>query len=277
MWPGQEWLLEHSHGQYIVALSVDVLLHPDFVSKAVEVAEKDPAIGAIQSKTYQYSLEGFVVKFTKLIDTIGFKIQRSRRVINIAHGEEDRGQYDQEMEIFGVEGAAPFLRRTALEDCRINGPPTGEAGKIIDEDMFWYGDDLDLTWRMHLFGWKQIYNPKVVAYHDRSTTKGLSHNWKDYLARIKTRRQIPIFKRGLDWRNKRLARLKNDYWTNIFHDWPFILYRECLEIGYIVLFEPKVLREMLKFITLIPRTLHKRKAILNRAKTSPKEMQKWFK
>lgn len=276
MWPGQEWLLRHSHGQYIVALSVDVLLHPEFVAKAVEVMEKDSTIGAVQSKTYQYSLGDSALEFTNLIDTLGFKIERSRRVINIAHGEYDRGQYNQEVEIFGVEGAAPFLRRTALEDCRINGPPTGEAGKIIDEDMFWYGDDLDLAWRLRLFGWKQIYSPQVIAYHDRSTTKGLSHGWKDYLARISIRRQIPIFKRRLDWRNKRIARLKNDYWFNVWHDLPRILYRESLELGYMLLFEPLCLLEIPKFITLIPKTLRKRKAVLSQAKTNPKEMQKWF-
>lgn len=277
MWPGQEWLLQHSQGEYSVALSVDVLLHPDFVLRAVEIAERDKTIGAIQSKTLRYSLANATADLptspivrSETIDTLGFKFLRSRRLINIGHGEEDRGQYDQGMEIFGVEGAAPFLRRKALEDCRVN-------GKIIDDDMFWYGDDLDLAWRMRLYGWKQIYCPEVIAYHDRSTTKGMSRGWRDYFSRIKERQKIPIHKRGLDWRNKRLARLKNDYWHNVFHDGLFILYRELMELGYIVLFEPKVLLEMFKFIRLIPKTLCQRQAILNKARVGPREMQKRFK
>lgn len=279
MWPGQEWLLEYSRGEYIVALSVDVLLHSGFVAQAVEVAEKDKTIGAVQSKTLQYTLDDLAIAqkpapsrdiVIKLIDTIGFKIERSRRIVNVAHGEEDQGQHDQEMEIFGVEGAAPFLRREALEDCRVN-------DKIIDEDMFWYGDDLDLAWRMRLYGWKQIYSPRVIAYHDRSTTKGISRGWRDYFSRMRERQKIPIQKRGWDWRNKRLARLKNDYWQNVFHDLPLILYREFMELGYMLLVEPPVLLEVLKFIKLIPKTLQKRRAVLAKAKLDAKAMRKWLK
>src|SRR3989344_8940801 len=90
MWPGQEKLLEYSHGQYSVALSVDVLLHPEFVTKAVETIAKDPTIGAIQSKTLQYEIDRIRnqesgIMDSKIIDTLGFKILRNRRVINIAH------------------------------------------------------------------------------------------------------------------------------------------------------------------------------------------------
>lgn len=272
-WPGQEKALEYSHGQYTVALSVDVLLHPEFVSKAVEIMAKDSTIGAVQSKTYQYSLADLPAPFSipnsKVIDTVGFKIERSRRVINVGHGEEDRGQFDQSREIFGVEGAAPFFRRSALESCRVE-------GKIVDPDMFWYGDDLDLAWRMHLFDWKQIYSPKVIAYHDRSTTKGLSHSWRDYFRRRPDRQRIPLFKRQLDWHNKRIARLKNDYWANIWPSLGRILLREGLELGYMALFEPRVLLIVPRLIKNLPRTWRKRRAVMAKAKTSPKVMAKYF-
>ena len=57
MWPAQELLLEHSQGKYIVVLSVDVILHPDFVKNAVEIMEQDSKIGALQAKVYKYDLE----------------------------------------------------------------------------------------------------------------------------------------------------------------------------------------------------------------------------
>src|SRR3989344_3521549 len=49
-WPGQEKAMESSRGKYIVALSVDVLMSPSAVEKAVEVLEKDEKIGALQAK-----------------------------------------------------------------------------------------------------------------------------------------------------------------------------------------------------------------------------------
>src|SRR3989344_7144395 len=273
-WPGQEKAIESSHGKYIVALSVDVLMHPTAIEKAVKVLEKDEKIGGVQSKIYQYKievrpqLEERVIK-TNLIDTLGFQIFRSRRIINLGHGEEDRGQYDQEKEIFAVEGAAPILRKSAWEELRV-------LGEIADREMLWYGDDLDLAWRMRLFGWKQVYSPEVVMYHDRSTTKGVSGGWKDYLLRIGDRKKVPTFKKRLDWRNKRLARIKNDYWQNALKDFLPIVWREIQEIGYITLFEPAVLLEIPKLIRLLPRTLKKRRVIMARAKAGPKEMARWF-
>lgn len=268
-WPGQEKALENSKGKYIVALSVDVLLEPQAVEKAVSVLEKDETIGALEAKILQYQIVKETVVKTNIIDTLGFQIFRSRRVANAGHGEEDRGQYDQEKEIFAAEGAAPILRKSALEEMRV-------LGEIADREMFWYGDDLDLAWRMRLFGWKQVYSPAVVMYHDRSTTKGMSRKWTDYFRRIGDRKKIPIFKKRLDWRNKRLARLKNDYWQNMAKDILPIAWREMRELGYIALFEPAVLLEVPKLIRLLPRTLRKRKIIMARAKAGPQEMAKWF-
>ncbi len=269
MWGGQEKALEYSHGKYVTALSVDVLLAPDAIEKAVEIMEKDEKIGALQGKILQYSLTDKETIKTCLIDTAGFRIARSRRITNIGHGEEDKGRYENETEIFGVEGAAPIFRREALEDSRI-------LGEIADHDMWWYGDDIDLVWRMRLFGWKQVYSPAVVMYHDRSTTKGMSRGWKDYLKRIADRKKIPLLKKRLDWRNKRLARLKNDYWQNVFHDFLHILKREVQELAYIILFEPSVLLEIPNLIKLIPKMLKKRREIMSHAKVGPAEMQKWF-
>ena len=148
--------------------------------------------------------------------------------------------------------------------------------RVFDRLKEKYGDDLDIGWRMRLFGWKQVYSPEVVMSHDRSTTKGLSERWVDYFLRIKDRKKIPIFKKRLDWRNKRLARIKNDYGQNMLKDFFPMLWREISELGYITIFEPAVLLEIPKLIRLLPRTLKKRRVILARAQMGPKEMAHWF-
>src|SRR3990167_2520857 len=276
----QSWKIETENWQPINLIFNQVNLgtwpgQDKAIEKAVKVLEKDEKIGGVQSKIYQYKievrpqLEERVIK-TNLIDTLGFQIFRSRRIINLGHGEEDRGQYDQEKEIFAVEGAAPIFRKSAFEELRV-------LGEIADREMFWYGDDLDIGWRMRLFGWKQVYSPKVIMYHDRSTTKGMSMGWKDYFSRIRDRKKIPIFKKRLDWRNKRLARIKNDYCRNMLRDFFPIARRELQELGYIIFFEPAVLLEIPKLVKLLPRTLKKRKVVLSRAQVGPKEMAIWFK
>jgi len=268
MWPGHEELLKRSAGKYIVVLSVDVILDKDFISNTVKAMDKDDKIGALQAKIYSYDIdslgEGELSK--EIIDTCGFKIFKSRRIINIGHGEKDNDQFNQEKEIFAVEGAVPVFRKDAMENCRV-------ADEIADHDIFWYGEDLDVTWRMRVFGWKQIFVPDVIAWHDRQTTKNLRKTFGDFL---RTRRGLPLRKRRLEWRNVRFTIIKNDYTINILRDLPYILKREIMMLGYIIIFEPKVLGEMPTFFRLLPKILRKRREIMKRKVASPKEMRKWF-
>ncbi len=271
MWPGQEELLKYSNGKYILALAVDVILDKDFVKNAVEAMGKDSKIGALQAKIYKYDLINDDVKKTNIIDTCGFEIFKSRRITNVGHGVEDHGQYDLlaggTSEIFGVEGAAPFFRREAIENIRIN-------GEFCDHDYFWYGDDLDFAWRMNLFGWKQIFTPSVIAWHDRQTTKKLRQNFRDFLA---IRKAISLRKRQLEWKNIRFTIIKNDYIINILKDLPYVLKREVMMLVYLIFFEPKVLLEIPSFIKLLSRMIAKRKEIMRKAKVSPTEIRKYFK
>lgn len=271
MWPGQEELLKYSLGKYVVVMAIDVILDENFLKNAVDIIKKDEKIGALQPKIYNYDVRRLENESLKrnIIDTCGFKIYKSRRIINIGHGERDIGQLNQEKEIFAVEGAVPIFRRGALESCRV-------AGEIIDHDYFWYGDDLDIAWRMRVFGWKQIYSPSVIAWHDRQTTKSIKKYWLDYLRRVPIRQAIPIKKRRWEWRNTRFTIIKNDYTINILKDLPYILGREIMILGYMILFEPEVFLEVPIFLKLLPKIIKKRKQIMKRRVASPGEIRKWF-
>lgn len=271
MWPGQEELLKHSSGKYVLCVSVDVMLAENFVAKAVKICESNSEANAIQAKIYQYNyseLANGSFKKNTIIDTCGFAMTRERKVVNIGHGKPDGLNFSEQRVVFGVEGAVPFFWRTALEDCRIN-------GWIWDPDYFWYGDDLDLAWRMTLFGHKQIYSPEVIAWHDRSTTKGnvttafLAH----YVRRRKLRQRVPIAKRRLDWSNTRFTIIKNDYLINIFRDLPAMIMREINVQGYAGLFEQKLLLEWGRFLRLLPRMLARRRAVMKRARMGADEIR----
>lgn len=273
MWPAHEELLKRTHGTYILALSVDVIVDEHFVERAVSVASQDAHIGAIQAKVYQYNIER-LMEGQRLnghtIDSCGFSLMRDRTVRNIGHGEQDHGQYDTAREIFGVEGAVPFFRRIALEDCCT-------CGMVWDKDYFWYGDDLDLAWRMRLYGWREMFAPSVIAYHDRSTTRSHAHGIWEAIRHMHERRRIPLTKRRLDWANTRFTITKNDAIINILKDFLWILKREVMVCGYMLLFEPGVFLEIPRFLRLLPRMLCRRKEILARARITPKIMRRWFK
>ncbi len=272
MWVGHEELLKTTRGKYLVVLSVDVILEKDFVARAVGKLEVDPKLGAIQAKIYQFDASqtyaGEPARHT--IDTCGFVIHRSRRIGNIGHGERDHGQFERAQEVFGVEGAAPVLRIDALKSIRV-------VGEIVDHDMIWYAEDLDIAWRLRLAGWSQLYEPSVVAWHDRGTSKGHTvGSWLKYISRVRVRRQIAIQRRRLEWRNSRWTRIKNDYIINVVVDLPQIVWREIEVLGYAVLFEPGILKEIPVFIKGIPRMLRKRREILSRAQTGPEDIRQFF-
>lgn len=224
-WAGQEKLLSRSRGIYIICMS-DVVLDKDFVKNAIEIMERDPKIGALQAK---------VLQSDGLIDTTGFQMFRSRRVIN--RGKQTRNEYP-EGDIFAAEGAVPVFRKAALESLPYMIDPDFRIGPLG------YGDDLDLAWRLRNRGWKQWYAPSVVAYHDRST-RG-------------PRRTIPLIKRQLDWCNVRLTILKNDRWYDLLRDAPFWILREIGVILYTLTHEPRVFGIIPRFFKLLPRMIRRR-------------------
>lgn len=274
-WPGQEYVLSQSTGKYIIALSVDVMMDPDFVTNAVRHCEQDPTIAGLQAKVYQYRFddlkaENWQLHIPKVIDTCGFTLTRSRRVVNIGHGQPDGPTHAQVHNIFGVEGAVPFFRRSALEDSRID-------GTLIDPDYFWYGDDLDLVWRMTLLGHRQIFAPDVIAWHDRSTTKGTAATPViGQLSRLVVRHAIPLKKRRLDWSNVRFTIIKNEYILNFLRDLPYIVVREIATLGYTILFEPRALWEAGRFLRLLPTMLRRRRRVMARAQVPARVIHDFF-
>lgn len=256
--------LPYSDDKYVVMLSVDVMLHPKFIERAVESLENDGGIGVVQAKIMRYDHERKLK--TNIIDTTGMQIFRSRRVINRGHGEIDVGQYDKPGEVFCYEGATPVFRREALEDVK-------EESGYLDEDFVWYADELDLGWRLRLRGWKMWYDPTVSAAHDRQTTTALSNGMKGFITMRKT---IPAFKRMLDFRNQRLAFIKNDYWLSLVAHAPYWVPREILLLGYFILFERTTLPAYWGILKMAPVTLKKRLRIMRRSKVTRSEMNIWF-
>lgn len=261
--PGQNRAAKMTSGKYILGLCADVWLKESFIEEAVKIMEVDIKIGALQAKIFRL-IDG---DRSSIIDTAGFEIFKSRRIVNRGHGAKDEGQFNKAEEIFSYEGACPFWRREALEDTAI-------WNEYHDEDFVWYGDDIDLGWRMHLMGWKNYFMPSVIAWHERQTTKRLSTGKLDFIHQRKT---LPKKKKMLDWVNMHLAFVKND--LGIF-EWPDIylfLKRELMLFGYALIFEPyTIFVGMPRLIKYLPRALKKRKGIMKRRKISTEEIKKWY-
>ncbi len=259
--------IRESRGEYILCLNQDVVLDKDFIKYAVEAMEKDEKIGSVQGKLY---------KKDKILDTTGLLAYKNRRFVNRGQGEKDNGQYDgpstssgresEIREIFGVDGAAPLYRRKALEDIKIN-------NEYFDEDFYMFKEDVDLAWRMRLYGWKAVYEPRAIGYHLRGAGEKAV---KNYINIARQRRKISQFAKFYSFRNQRLMQVKNELPALFFCHFHYIIIKEIAAWIYALLFEGYILKTIFALFKQIPKAWQKRKIIMKRKRIGEKEIRKWF-
>ncbi|HUS25886.1 MAG TPA: glycosyltransferase family 2 protein [Nevskiaceae bacterium] len=68
-------------------------------------------------------------------------------------------RYNQDADIFGASGGASMYRVAMLR----------EVG-VLDQDFFAYYEDIDLSFRAQLAGWKVRFVPDAVVYHSQGKT-----------------------------------------------------------------------------------------------------------
>lgn len=252
--------IKESQGEFILCLNQDVVLDKDFVKKAVEILEKDGQVAAVQGKILRMPLT------SKIIDITGLVILKNRRVIARAQGQTDQGQFEKIEEIFGADGAAPVYRRKALADVKIK-------EEYFDEDFFAYKEDVDLAWRMRLYGWQTIYQPAAIAWHWRGSGDSATRTpW----GIIKERRKINQFSKYLSFKNQRLMQLKNDQSWLLLKHLPWFLPKEIASWFYVLLFERYTWRAIKDLFKQMSRAWQKRKIIMAKKKVGVKEIGKWF-
>jgi len=200
--------IEAATGKYVLFLNDDATIAQDYCRLLVDCLESRLDLGAAIGK---------LKKDENTIDSAGIFFSR-KKVSPYDRGENERdlGQYDRAEEVSGITCAAAMYRRETLEDCRV-------LGEIFDEDFFAYYEDVDLSWRAQVFGWRFFYVPSAVAYHGRRGPEKLPWQIKKHLIV-----------------NRYFCYIKNEVWpaarSYIFFAAPWELARVCRRF----LVEPRV-------------------------------------
>jgi GT2 family glycosyltransferase len=137
--------------EYIALINNDATPDATWLSELLEPMES-PKIGIVTGKLLK--TDGTMDSTGDLYTSWGLAYPRGRN-------EADTSQYDVTEEVFGATGGASLYRIEMLK----------EIG-LFDEDFFAYYEDVDLSFRAQLAGWKVIYNPKAVAYHKIGASSG---------------------------------------------------------------------------------------------------------
>jgi len=251
--------------EFVSIVNPDIVFTPNYFEKIVERIKKDSHIASAIGKVYKYDFNN--EKPTDIIDTTGLLAYKNRRIVDRGQGVIDEGHFNEEEEVFGVSGACPVYRIKALEDVKI-------FDEYFDEDFFMYKEDVDLSWRFLLYGWKNFYYPSAVAYHVRGTGIYPRFTTKEIL---KLRKHLSKFQKYYSFRNQNLMEKKNDLWGNFSHDFGPIMAKKIMLIPYLLFFEPHLIKAYFSSLKALPGTYRKRKIILQNKKLSAKQMQKWFK
>ena len=257
--------------EYIQLLNQDMYLAPDYFEKVVAMMDSHPEAGAGQGLLLRWDFN--TNTHTDIIDTMGLKVLRNRRVVDWRTGENDKGlsftigkDSPLTVEVFGVSGALPIYRRRAVEDVIFE-------SKMFDEDFFMYKEDVDLAFRMRSAAWKATVSTSARAWHDR--TAAGPREISDAAA-LKNRKGRAAYVNYYSYRNHLVVLLKNEHRANFMRDWPWIVFYELKKFLYLLCTDWATLKGLSDVWRLRKQTMKKRRFIMTHYKIRPQDMRKWY-
>jgi GT2 family glycosyltransferase len=172
-----------ANGNYYLFLNSDTVLNRFSIVKPLKYLKNHPKAGAITVKLYlkngqidRDNHRGFPTPWAALTHFSGLsKLFPNSRLF---------GQYHQKFLNFDkihtvpvAAGSFLMLPKNVFE--KLNG---------WDEDFFFYGEDIDLCYRLYLLGLKTIYYPKANATHLKGASSGLRSESKNIAKNSKANR-----------------------------------------------------------------------------------------
>jgi GT2 family glycosyltransferase len=147
--------------EYVAAFNNDAVADKDWLRELVEHLEKHPKTGIATCKLL--TADGRGLDSTGDYYTVwGLPYPRGR-------GESELDKYDAKTDIFAASGGASLFRVSMLE----------QIG-LFDERFFAYYEDVDLSFRAQLAGWKIAYVPAARVYHAIGATSSRVRGFTTY-------------------------------------------------------------------------------------------------
>ncbi len=162
---------------HLLFLDNDILVEPGFVQALFEPFERDSLVGQTQAKLR------FMHDRSLLNDGGGAQISFVFwRVTPVGFGEPDEGQYDSPRPCISC-GGAMMVRSDIFQQLNGFDPLFGPFGP----------EDLDFSLRLQKMGYKALYIPKAMGYHQVSHTYG--EGYSEEYARHKSRHWLLFMQR----------------------------------------------------------------------------------
>lgn len=166
--PGFQWAIDHNY-EFVAAFNNDAIADKSWLVCLASCLAANKNLGVVTSKIL--SADGSHIDSTgDYYTNWGLPYPRGR-------GEPNNTTYDKQTTIFGASGGASLYRVDALQ--RVG---------LLDEDYFAYYEDVDLSFRLQLAGWKVAYVPLAVVHHATGTTSSKLKGFTTY----QTMKNLPM-------------------------------------------------------------------------------------
>jgi GT2 family glycosyltransferase len=229
-------------GRFIFFLNNDTLVMPDCIEQLVAAAQRHPQAGVLSPKLVRPLP---TPTSPQQIDSAGLLLRSDLTLRDRGFSANDEKQFNQPAFLFAACGAALFIRRETAEAVQVN-------GRLWDETFVAYYEDGELCWRVQNRGWRCLYFPTAVVVHKRGGASPASFFQKPPHFQVHT------------IKNRYLMIIKNSPWRLLVRQLPFLLVRDLLIWGYLILHPPVLLNTIRALSQTVPH------AWQQRAKTPPR-------
>lgn len=158
-------------GEYVLLLNNDTKLCKDFLSEALQAIERDSRIFGVSSKMIRSFEKDLIDDAGDEYTVIGWPYKRGDGHPIKEFGKEER--------IFSTCAGAGLYRKKIFD----------EIG-YFDESFFAYMEDVDISYRANIYGYKNVYVPSAQVYHIGSATSG--GQYSDFKIRLSARNSVYV-------------------------------------------------------------------------------------
>lgn len=150
--------IREAKGEYIALINNDVKIDKNWLITLIKTAQNDISIGAVGSK---------ILFMDGSIQSMGHRECPNFYWEDIGFGDKDISQYSMATEVSSICGCSVLYRMDCLKDVG-----------LLDEDFNMFMEDVDMSIRCKIKGWKLITCPESTVYHKFHSTIGSENNAK---------------------------------------------------------------------------------------------------
>lgn len=160
-----------SKGEYVLLLNNDTVLEKGFLEELLKTIIKDKKVFAVSSKMISYHQRNVIDDAGDEYNLLGWTLKRG-------DGKSER-RFLKEKAVFSACAGAALYRKKIFD----------EIG-YFDENFFAYMEDVDISYRANIYGYKNVYCPEAKVLHIGSATSGSKYN--SFKVRLAARNNVYV-------------------------------------------------------------------------------------